>query len=124
MTVLNMYHEGQHQPWGSINIMRGSIFGNPFRIGIHGGRDAVVDKCEAYLRKRVEIDPVFAEEVRQLFGKDLYCCCAPERCHGDVLEEIAGELQEQWEDEQIKLQAERVEQELADLEGLFGPIQE
>ena len=113
MAVINMYHHCGRVPFGSVNIMRGSEFGNPYRIGLHGGRAAVIEKYEAYLIKRVAADPEFAEKVRNLVGQDLCCCCKPEACHGDVLERVANELQEAYD-----------AREVAELEVLFGPVVE
>ena len=113
MAVLNMYHYGKAVPAGAVNIMRESVFGNPYRIGVHGNRDQVVAKYEEYLAKRLKADEVFKEQVRGLYGKDLCCCCAPQKCHGDVLERVAAELQEEHEREQLE-----------ELQELFGPIQD
>lgn len=99
--VLNKHHHGGSVPWPAVNIMRPSIYGNPFRVGIHGDREQVIRKFEAYLLDRVENDPAFAKRVLKLYGKDLCCCCAPLACHGDVLEKIAKRLFEQQFDDLV-----------------------
>lgn len=89
MPVINKYHHGGIVPPGAVNIMRGSPFGNPFVIGVHGTRDEVISKYRAWLWDKVCKNDGFASRVRSLHGKDLCCCCAPAACHGDVLERAA-----------------------------------
>lgn len=67
-------------PRGSVYIGRGSPWGNPFKVGIDGNRDEVIN------RFRVEILPNL--DLRPLHGKDLVCFCAPKKCHGDVIMEV------------------------------------
>lgn len=69
-------------------IGRGSIAGNPFKIGRDGTRDEVCDKYAAYL----EANPALKEEVMNYYkGADLKCFCKPKRCHGDYLLKICNE---------------------------------
>ena len=85
MKVLNKYHYGNKIPDGAINIMRGSIFGNPFVIGEHGTREEVIEKYRQWLWGEMKESQEFCEQIKKLTGKDLCCCCAPKACHGDVL---------------------------------------
>jgi len=94
MTVLNKYQHGNRKPPDAVNIMRGTQFGNPFIVGRDGDRLDVVEKFRQYLRREIKRRPEFRKAVRSLHGKDLYCCCAPLPCHGDVLEAVAAELNE------------------------------
>lgn len=74
-------------PKGAVYIGRGSPFGNPFRIGQDGDRDAVCEKYEDYLSG----NPALLSKVKtELCGKNLVCWCAPKRCHGDFLLKIAN----------------------------------
>lgn len=74
-------------PEGAVYVGRPGPFGNPFVIGRDGDRDAVVDK----FRELVEAQDLFKAMIRrELKGKDLICHCKPERCHADVLLEIAN----------------------------------
>ena len=75
-------------PANAVYIGRPSIFGNPFVIGKDGTRDEVIAKYEAWLRSKPQL---VAAAKRQLRGKDLVCWCAPLRCHGHVLIEVANE---------------------------------
>lgn len=56
-----------------------SPFANPFRIGVHGDRAAVIQRYAEYLDRRADLDPA------ELRGQVLACWCAPAECHGDVL---------------------------------------
>ncbi len=73
--VLNKYRDGK--PPGAKYIGRGSPYGNPFIVGVHGTRDECCDRFEA------EVLPTL--DVEALRGCDLWCYCAPRRCHGDSI---------------------------------------
>lgn len=70
-----------------VSIMRPSKWGNPFVIGKDGTRAEVIAKYRAWLAERPALQ---AAAKRELRGRDLVCCCAPQACHGDVLLEIAN----------------------------------
>ena len=74
-------------PPGAVYVGRPSRFGNPFVIGRHGNRAAVVARFEASLLANPELVAAAKAELR---GKDLVCWCAPEACHADVLLRIAN----------------------------------
>lgn len=88
MAVLNKHKAGI--PAGAVYIGRGSKWGNPFIIGQHGDRNAVCDQYEAHLEQQVLSGAVTKQELAALHGKDLVCFCAPQRCHGHVLEKAAA----------------------------------
>lgn len=90
MMILNKYHN--YSTTNLVDIMRPGLFGNPFTIGKDGNRDEVVEKHLLYIKERVEKEPVFRQEIKELFGKNLLCCCAPKRCHGDNLKLLCEEL--------------------------------
>lgn len=85
MPVINKYHYNNSVPPGAINIMRGSVFGNPYKISKDMNREDVVLAYKKYLWKRIHEDPEFASQVASLRDRTLCCCCAPLTCHGDVL---------------------------------------
>lgn len=95
MAVLNKYHHGGCVPPGAVNIMRGTIFGNPFPVG-RGFQGLIraesISRYRVYLWERLQREPEFAAQVRALHGRDLCCCCAPAACHGHVLERAAAWL--------------------------------
>ena len=64
-------------PAGAVYIGRGSPWGNPFKIGEHGSRDAVCDRFEREVLPTLDLEP--------LRGKHLVCWCKPARCHGDAI---------------------------------------
>lgn len=92
-SVINKYHHNGRVPDHAVNIMRGTAFGNPFPINAQHDRATVIQMYREYLHKRVHEDPVFAQQVRELHGKTLCCCCKPQACHGDVLISAAKWLQ-------------------------------
>lgn len=68
-----------------VYIGRPGIWGNPFRIGVDGSREEVIEKYRMYIQSR----PDLLERVSTLRGKVLGCFCKPLACHGDVLAELA-----------------------------------
>ena len=68
---------------GAVYCGRGSPYGNPFVIGMHGSRDQVCDLFEQKILPTLD--------VTALRGKDLVCYCAPLRCHCDSILEKANE---------------------------------
>jgi hypothetical protein len=80
MIVLNKH---KHDIRGATYIGRGSPWGNPFKIGIDGNRDRVCDRFEREILPSLNVEP--------LRGKDLWCFCAPLRCHGhSILRKLYG----------------------------------
>lgn len=69
----------------TVYIGRPSIWGNPFRIGADGTRDEVIAKYRDYILSR----PDLLAQLHTLRGQVLGCWCKPQRCHGDVLAELA-----------------------------------
>lgn len=65
---------------------RGSIFGNPFKIGRDGTREEVIEKFKDYFFKKLTTDSNFRKEVHKLKGKILVCFCKPLPCHADIIE--------------------------------------
>jgi hypothetical protein len=71
-----------------------SLFANPYRVGVDGTRDEVIDKYSVNIRQRLASEPVLQAALLQLKGKRIACWCRKEnskffvRCHGDVLVDI------------------------------------
>lgn len=68
-------------------------FGNPVAIGQpcpecgeKHDREGVLACYKRYLWRRVNADPVFKQRILELRGKTLGCFCAPQGCHGHVIE--------------------------------------
>lgn len=68
-------------------IDRQSDWGNPFQMDEDGDRDTVIDNYRWYLDRK----PSLLRRISDLDGKVLVCWCHPERCHGDILCEMANE---------------------------------
>jgi hypothetical protein len=75
-----------------IYIGRGTMYGNKYRIGVHGCRTKVVHKYQDYLKSRLTRDEslrlnleAIANRVRNGETITLVCHCKPQLCHGDVL---------------------------------------
>lgn len=66
----------------------GSPLANPFRLGADGTRDEVVAKYREYLLGR----PDLLALLPALRGQRLGCWCLPERCHAEVIAELADSL--------------------------------
>ena len=82
--VLSKHHVGMSAD--AVYIGRGSKWGNPFKIGQHGDRAAVIARHEAWLRDQHAL----LRDLGELRGKDLVCFCAPAPCHGDLLLRLAN----------------------------------
>ena len=78
--VVNKYAED----W-DVDIMRPSIWGNPYRIGKDGTREEVIQK---YRERLLSLPHLIKLAKERLAGKVLGCCCKPQSCHGDILVEL------------------------------------
>jgi hypothetical protein len=81
-------------------IGRGSIFGNPFKIGKDGNRKEVIKKYEKWVRGDLQLELRISYALSKL-GLAIYalpenailgCYCKPLPCHGDVIIKIWKEL--------------------------------
>ena len=57
-----------------------------FVIGRDGSRDEVIAKYRAWIVQQ----PALMAALPELRNKDLVCWCAPNRCHSEVLIELAN----------------------------------
>jgi hypothetical protein len=64
-------------PADAVYIGRGSPYGNPFVVGVDGGRDECCDRYETEVLPRLDVEA--------LRGRDLVCFCVPRRCHGHAI---------------------------------------
>ena len=83
-TVIHSKRE-KHAP-NYIYIGRPSKWGNPFEIGKHGDREAVIRQYRQWITAG-EGKHLLAD-LHELKGKQLGCWCKPLACHGDVLAEL------------------------------------
>lgn len=85
--VINVYKDGQPD----IFIGRPSPWGNPYKIGVDGTREEVVEKYRQWIQEQ----PRLLSLLPVLKGKTLGCFCKPKACHGDVLVELVNALPEE-----------------------------
>lgn len=71
-----------------IYVGRGSIWGNPFRIGVDGTREEVIEKYRLYILS----NSFLMSRLGDLKGKKLGCYCKPKFCHGDILVQLVEGL--------------------------------
>ena len=78
-------------PENTVYVGRGSKWGNPFVVGVHGNVEECIYKFSidiGWHNSRLGFD---YEEIAELRGKNLACWCKEgEPCHADVLLEIAN----------------------------------
>ena len=78
-----------------VRIDRLTQWGNPFHIGPDASRDEVIALYKRWATSSQDPAAVWIREhVHELRGKVLGCWCAPSRCHGDVLLEMAEHAHE------------------------------
>ena len=71
-----------------VYIGRPSKWGNPYRVGVDGTREQVIEKYKELLKTKPELVEAVRRELR---GKVLGCWCSPKPCHGDLLAKIAND---------------------------------
>jgi len=81
-------------PSDAIYVGRPTKFGNPFShlpssaaIFRTESREEAVEKFREYLEYDTELKKMVKEELK---GKSLVCWCSPQKCHAEVLMEIAN----------------------------------
>ena len=101
INILNLSNTKPQHEW-QVRVDRTSVLGNPFRMFDEHDRDFVCDKYEEYFYMMFEAgtEPnfhnigaqIFVNELRRLYklakthGKlDLFCWCAPKRCHAETI---------------------------------------
>jgi len=72
-----------------IYIGRGTIWGNPYKIGKDGNREEVIELYRKYLLT----NQFLLDKLPELKNKVLGCHCKPYQCHGDVLVELINKEQ-------------------------------
>ena len=88
-----------------VYVGRPSSLGNPFSIGIDGGRDEVIAKYQVWLEERLDHDCAATRMFIELFDQlcadntlTLICWCAPKNCHAKV---IADMLLQAWREKYL-----------------------
>lgn len=65
-----------------------SLWANPYRIGKDGDRKEIVNKYILYICEKIKKGEITKENLYSLKNKKLGCWCRPEKCHGDILENL------------------------------------
>lgn len=87
--MIRVVNKRTHRPTpDDYYIGRPSPFGNPFVIGRDGDRAAVVEAYAAWVVEQPEI----MARLPELAGRTLVCWCAPQECHGHVLQILCEDL--------------------------------
>lgn len=68
-----------------VYIGRPSKWGSPFRIGVDGTREEVLEKYYSWILKQEDL----LKDLPELQGKILGCWCDPKPCHGNILAKLA-----------------------------------
>ena len=118
VTIKNLRYSKPKHAW-QVRIDRASILGNPYHMSDESQRDKVCEQYEEYFIENMKYpDTAFHNEVERLYkvfreyGKlELFCWCAPKRCHAETikaylearqpiydLEELLGEVQDMIEE--------------------------
>jgi hypothetical protein len=86
MQILNRHHFPE-LPKNSVYVGRGTFFGNPYVIDVHGNRSQVIAQFHEDVKaKLANEDPVFITALRGLSqDTDLMCSCAPKPCHAESI---------------------------------------
>ena len=87
--ILNMKNT-KYYDINTVRIDRRTRWGNPYRVGKDGTREEVIEKYRQHLWRCVKGHKVKLKDLAALHGKTLACWCAPEPCHGEVLERAAA----------------------------------
>lgn len=86
---MKVVNKKTHRPGhDDLYIGRPSKWGNPFTIGRDGSREDVVRKYAEW----IVTQPDLLRDLHELRGRTLVCWCAPQMCHGHVLEILCEEL--------------------------------
>jgi hypothetical protein len=84
--VLNVRQVGKQVAADRVYVGRPSKWGNTFVIGRDGTREEVIAKYSDWILRQ----PALMAARHELRGKNLVCWCAPQRCHAEVLIELAN----------------------------------
>jgi len=69
-----------------------SVHHNPYPLAPGRERGATLEEYSLYLRAKLNQDPTYVQQVKNLWGKILVCWCKPHPCHGDVLAQVCEDL--------------------------------
>lgn len=76
-------------PSGAVYVGRGTVWGNPYIVGVDGTREDVLGKFIAGALANTEL---LERAKRELKGQHLVCSCKPMPCHADLWLAVANNL--------------------------------
>ena len=94
--VGNHRHRPHQEPpgWTPVYVGRPAALGNPLIIGRDGTRADVVEGYRTWLKRMIEQQNLGVQfelsriaDIAKQSNVRLYCWCAPEACHADVIRE-------------------------------------
>lgn len=68
------------------------MWGNPWKSGIDGTREEVIQKFKCYFIDKIKSKDITKAHLEVLRGARLGCTCYPKQCHGDVIAEIVNKV--------------------------------
>lgn len=84
--VIHIRDKDEHD--NVVLIDRTTPYGNPYKIGVDGNRDEVIEKFRKYLLTNTELQCMVMKEFQD---KTLACWCKPKKCHGDIYVEFVNQ---------------------------------
>lgn len=95
ITIKNMNFSKPTERW-HVRVDREAILGNPFVMEKEEDRDQVILQYKEWLEVHITAKtPYIMDELRRIKklhddngNIELYCWCAPQACHSEVLKEI------------------------------------
>ena len=71
----------------AVYVGRPSKWGNPYKLKKNSSREEAIAQYRNWLINEIAHSRL---NIRELYGKDLVCWCAPLPCHADILLELAN----------------------------------
>lgn len=85
-----------------VRVDRSSVLGNPFYMASEAQRDEVCDRYAEYFKRKFEQNVAFREELRRIYRiyrhykkLELFCWCAPKRCHAETIREFLENMRKE-----------------------------
>lgn len=85
-----VYNKLTGVPTNALYVGRGSVWGNPFVIGVDGDRETVIERYRKLLWSRLKSGEIVISQLASLHGRPLYSYPGMVECHGDVLVRAAA----------------------------------
>lgn len=83
--------KNRNKPADAIDIGPGTPWANPFVPGRDGTRADVIDQFQRWVRNGPDCSARWMRKhIDELIGRDVFCTCAPDLCHGEVLVGMAA----------------------------------